>query len=486
MRFLKFPHFLSEAVLAIIFGMMICLSVQANPAAPLAEKGVLDLRNWDFEKDGTLDLAGEWEFYWKTFLDPHGPREDQSPSHYMPVPGVWLDHKVEGEPLDVYGHATYRLKILLPEGENDLAFYLKRVQSSYQMYVNGRLWMQAGKPGETAAQEDTFIAREVGWLKAASGTLDIVIHVSNFAGYTGGGFFSTFSLGPALEQHHLHMKEIAQDVFLGGALLCLGLFLMILHSGRIRERTYFILYTMSFMAAVYMVTVTSTLVELMPSFPWIVSERISYMCAAFLVALTYEFLHQVNPRPFNHVLSTFFLYQAAAFSVFVILWPGGLPREIFYILGWQLFGVIIGSLLELRYIVKNRIMGAGLILLGIATLVIVGVHDLLHTIGLLGVIYIGPYGILVMLLSFAAILALKVNAGITRNEQMAEAISALKDCVAIFDRSDRIVVWNSAYKSHLSNDAQKLLKLDVKYMDLLRLMLFPAKFWMLLAVKRNI
>ena len=34
---------------------------------PKAIKGVLDLRDWDFEKNGVINLDGEWEFYWKEF-----------------------------------------------------------------------------------------------------------------------------------------------------------------------------------------------------------------------------------------------------------------------------------------------------------------------------------------------------------------------------------------------------------------------------------
>lgn len=26
---------------------------------------------WDFEKDGSIDLDGEWEFYWKEFVPPN-------------------------------------------------------------------------------------------------------------------------------------------------------------------------------------------------------------------------------------------------------------------------------------------------------------------------------------------------------------------------------------------------------------------------------
>ena len=46
---------------------------------PKATAGVLDLRDWDFEKDGPIDLAGEYEFYWQHHLKPERFTEDNFP-----------------------------------------------------------------------------------------------------------------------------------------------------------------------------------------------------------------------------------------------------------------------------------------------------------------------------------------------------------------------------------------------------------------------
>lgn len=40
------------------------------PQMPRAVQGILDLRGWDFGKDGVLSLEGEWEFYWQQLLAP--------------------------------------------------------------------------------------------------------------------------------------------------------------------------------------------------------------------------------------------------------------------------------------------------------------------------------------------------------------------------------------------------------------------------------
>ncbi|MFT6557160.1 sensor histidine kinase [Sneathiella sp.] len=455
-------------VLVLFFGFQFSVVAEEQPDKPVANKGVLDLRNWNFQDEGRLELAGEWAFYWQEFIEPAEISTTKATPIYHAVPGIWLGLENHGEILGKYGYATYRLKVLLPDQPADLAFYLKRVQSAYRLYVNGEQWMQSGVPGKTADTERAVVTRDVGSLKGAAGTLDIVVHVSNHIGYSGGGFFSSFTLGPEKAQHLDHMGELSRDVFLSGALFCLGAFLMILHLGRFRERIYFVLYVMSFCSAVYMMTVTSTVVELFPSIPYLVSERLSYVSAAFLIAFTYEFIHHFSPRRASLVVSYYILYQTVFISLFVIFWLGGLPLETIYIISFHLLVVSVACFVEIRYVLKRRVSGSWLIVSGVTTLVVFAIHDILHANGLVKTTYLGPYGILLLLFSYAVILALRVNDSITRNEQLAEAIRSLSEAVAIFDSRDHAVVWNDAYRQHLSVDAQKILSPGRSFFELVR------------------
>ncbi|MBE7638222.1 hypothetical protein GUA87_15290 [Sneathiella sp. P13V-1] len=386
----------------------------------------------------------------------------------MAVPGAWLGDLVKGEALPKFGYGTYRLKVLLPEDPTDLALSLSRFQSAYRLYVNGQLFMHSGRPADNASEEQPFISRNTADLKGAKGSLDIVLHASNFVGYAGGGFIGAITMGNEYEQNQSHFQELSRDTFLSGAMICLGAFLMVLHIGRYRERVYFVLYAMSFLTAGYILTVSSTLLELSPLVPWYWNERLSYVCATFLIALTYEFIHQVNPRKTSFILSHIILYQAVGISLYLIFWPAALPIETILLIGVHLAVVSISCLLEIRYVLKYKIAERWLIVAGIVTLVVVGVHDILHANSIVNTTYLGPYGTLALLFLYAAILALRVNSSIIQNEQFAEAIRSLDDAVAIFDRNDRIVVWNDAYKLHLSKDAQSLLKPGRTFGDLVK------------------
>lgn len=68
---------------------------------PTAENGILDLREWDFEKDGNVNLTGEWEFCYKAFI--RGSNFDSlSSKFFLEVPGTWDKHYWKNECLGIW------------------------------------------------------------------------------------------------------------------------------------------------------------------------------------------------------------------------------------------------------------------------------------------------------------------------------------------------------------------------------------------------
>ena len=57
-------------IIAYLIFFSACLNESPKRIAPRAIKGVLDLSDWDLQKDGPVDLIGEYEFYWMQHLMP--------------------------------------------------------------------------------------------------------------------------------------------------------------------------------------------------------------------------------------------------------------------------------------------------------------------------------------------------------------------------------------------------------------------------------
>ena len=97
-----------------LFVLAICtLSSLHAQQMPLVEKGVLDLREYDFNTNGPVEVKGEYEFYWNQMLNP-ALEGDSGEMIYTQVPGTWTQLRKEHPEVTRYGFATYRLVILLP------------------------------------------------------------------------------------------------------------------------------------------------------------------------------------------------------------------------------------------------------------------------------------------------------------------------------------------------------------------------------------
>ena len=109
-------------------------------------------------------------------------------SGLIEVPGDWNGFEVSGKKIYGDGYATYRLRILLGETRERMAFKFLDMAVAFSVYVNGKRLTSAGMPGKTS---DTTVAQfhphvvdfnpDLAWL-------DVIIQVSNFHHRRGGAW----------------------------------------------------------------------------------------------------------------------------------------------------------------------------------------------------------------------------------------------------------------------------------------------------------
>ncbi|HSO87069.1 MAG TPA: hypothetical protein VLQ91_10985 [Draconibacterium sp.] len=85
----KFNNFWVVAIL--LFTVLNCKNTNTPvKERPLAVKGVIDLRKWDFQSEGPLLLEGEWEFFWEKLISPSDTNFKLLISDgYYSVPSIW-------------------------------------------------------------------------------------------------------------------------------------------------------------------------------------------------------------------------------------------------------------------------------------------------------------------------------------------------------------------------------------------------------------
>ena len=84
--------------------------------SPTLEAGFVDLSGWDFTTQ-SIDLDGEWEFYWQQLLTPADFKTDRGlKGEYISVPKAWKGYRLNEKRLGPYGYATYRARIKASPG----------------------------------------------------------------------------------------------------------------------------------------------------------------------------------------------------------------------------------------------------------------------------------------------------------------------------------------------------------------------------------
>jgi hypothetical protein len=102
-----------------------------------ANNGVIDLSDWDFNKDGNVKLNGDWEFYWNIFLMDTSIRDQSNGElNYLYVPQLWNSYLKDKGIKTSHGYASYRLKILL-DTEEELALKFLSSATSCEIFIDG-------------------------------------------------------------------------------------------------------------------------------------------------------------------------------------------------------------------------------------------------------------------------------------------------------------------------------------------------------------
>jgi signal transduction histidine kinase len=161
------------------------------------EKGILDLRNYEFNEQWYLKLDGEWEFYWESFIDPEMFTKNQTPEPtlFVAVPGYWKDYRHDKLDFGGEGYATYRLRIIFPKDfTSEIGFDIPVFDAAFNFYLNNDLVWSNGKPGKS--WDESIPDYDPGRIqyRSLSDTLQILIHVSNFQ-HRRGAFWRSMHMG---------------------------------------------------------------------------------------------------------------------------------------------------------------------------------------------------------------------------------------------------------------------------------------------------
>lgn len=191
---------------------------------PRAVEGVLDLSDWDFDRDGKVDLYGQWEFYYGEFLDSASlatPKKNKP--KYIELPSLWNGYDWNGKELTGSGFATYRLIVKSKNLNKVIGLRVGDMYSSYRLFINGKQVAANGIPGKTKEETVAQWLPVVRFIDLNSEETEFILHIANF-NHRKGGTWAFFEIGNPEEIISAREKSMAFELFLFGTLLVMAFY----------------------------------------------------------------------------------------------------------------------------------------------------------------------------------------------------------------------------------------------------------------------
>ncbi len=240
-------------------------------AQPVAQRGIIDLREFDFSENTTIQLAGEWQFYWLELIQPNDIVRDL-PS-FVEVPHLWNNDPTLGS----NGYGTYKLRILLPENHPKLAINMPDIYTAYSLYVNDEYIDRNGRVAQTRQNHrPNWTPKSIYLGQFESNVIEMKLLVSNFS-HNKGGFRVPIELGENSLIDREREFELGYSYLLSGSLLMGGLFFIgLFFFGRTEKAILFF----ALFCVVYSYRILGSdlypIHFILPDFPWALSIRLEY------------------------------------------------------------------------------------------------------------------------------------------------------------------------------------------------------------------
>ncbi|MES2412620.1 MAG: PAS domain-containing protein [Pseudomonadota bacterium] len=395
-------------------------AVAREVAAPEAKAGEIDLRQWNFKRDGPVFLGGEWGFYWQKFIDPAVPPGASAalgaPTQFADLPAAWAGSVVDGQTLGANGYASYRLQVSCASAVGlTMAFPVQH--SSVRMFINGREVARQGKPGVDDDSSDPAVAQQYVPVGDAVCPLNVVAHVSNFD-HRRGGLVRGIQLGDSGQMQQRREAGLVRDMGAFGGLALLSVLPILFFLWRPKEPAplYFGLFCVSCCVFVSMSGERAALPILGPlGWDW-------YLCLMFLsfyggLTMFARYVHAAYPREFGNWQIAAVSWLGAAGALLSILTPGSVFTLSVPALGFM--AVTVGSYITwvlVKAAIRTHGKGSAPVLLGgFAVVVICVAHDWIFFRHLLASYWL-PYGLLAFALAPGYMLARRMARALASEE----------------------------------------------------------------------
>ncbi|PJZ53275.1 adenylate/guanylate cyclase domain-containing protein [Leptospira adleri] len=388
---------------------------------PRAEKGILDLREWDFNSDGIVKLDGEWSFVWKqlTLSKPDSILPD-SKSYFVSVPDNWNSYKEIGD-IDsgaAYGYGTFTLKVLLNDNQSPLGIRFQDVGTAAAIWVDGKKLIRSGVVGtDENTSRPQYLPRYIEF-NAFENEVLIQVEVSNFHHFKG-GIWETIRLGSKKSIQDDKESRSATEMFLFGSIAIMALYHFGLYSLRRKDSSSLFFGLFCFVIVIrLLMTGERFIVQKFPDIPWEFGSKLEYLSFYLAWPIFQKYMDSIFPGDMPPLVTKIATAVVGFFSLIILFFPTKffaltlIPYQGILLLYIPFFFFWLG-----RFIYRKR-DGAIIAGLGVLMLIAAAINDILQSQTLVTHGYYLPIGLFSFIFAQSYMLSLKFSAAFVSIENL--------------------------------------------------------------------
>ncbi|MBN2161293.1 MAG: SpoIIE family protein phosphatase [Spirochaetes bacterium] len=397
-----------------------CCGAGGRDALPVAGQGVIDLSKWDFDREGTLKLDGEWEFYWKKLLASedfakiHPPKK----SGFLKLPAAWNGAVVDGETLGSEGYATFRLTVLLGKTHVPLSFRLIDMRTTYALFVNGKKIASNGRVGTSRETSVPQYLPVVAAFAPHADRMEIVLQVSNYH-HAKGGPFHSIHIGKTSDIRDMRDLSFSFQIFMLGSLLIMGLYHLGMFIIRRNDRSSLFLAIFCLLISFRpMVTGEYYLIWLLPETNWELMLKSEYLTLYLGLPAFALFMNSLFPVEFPKKILNPILALGGIFSLIVIATPARIYSHT--VLAYEAI-TLLASAYTVYAIILSAVRkreGSKIFILGTLVLMITVTNEILFDNMVVNTGNFFPFGLFVFVLSQAFLMSIRFTRAFDNIEEL--------------------------------------------------------------------
>ncbi|MBF0118336.1 MAG: response regulator [Desulfobacterales bacterium] len=412
---------------------------------PYAQNGILDLRDWDFEKDGIIDLNGEWEFYWGKFIYPKDLSLEKT-SAFIKVPEIWDNVEINGIKLKGTGYGTYKLIVLLKNLNEPMALKFLDLSSAFAVYINGVLLASIGKPGTEVSTTIPSIKPFIANFKAEGYKVEIIIHLSNFHHYRG-GMWKSISFGRESDIKRNWATNVAFEMFLFGSIVIIGFYNLVLFSLRKKDKSpFFFGIFCIFIALRILFTQERFVTTFIFNISWDTILRVDHFSYVMSIPIFAMFIHSIFPNDFKKIYLAILQIIALLFGTCILFTPAIVYTKInpiyqFITLIFACYAFYIVIIAFIRKREDSFVFFVASLILFLSV-----INDILYAKALIYTTHLSPVGILVFICSQAFLISIRSSKAFLSVEILSSELERKNKILMDLDKLKDDFLYNTSYE----------------------------------------